>query len=137
MTLFPLQTKPTPRVLRQFAAAWLIFFLLTAANQTFRHHNSSSGLAFAIVGLVGIIGLIRPAFIRPLFVVASLVTFPIGWVVSQIALLILFYGIVTPLGFFWRMRRRDLLQLHPKSGQSSFWISRDAEPPPERYLKQF
>lgn len=108
-----------------------------AANKIWRHGNTHAGFVFAIVAVVGIGGLIKPPFIRPIFVVASLITFPIGWVVSQIALLVLFYGIVTPLGFFWRMRRRDLLQLHPKPDQASFWISRDAEPSAERYLKQF
>lgn len=137
MTPFPLKTKTTTRVLRQFAAAWLVFFLMAAANAIWRHNNRPAGFVFAIIALIGIPGLIKPFLIRPLFIVASLVTFPIGWLVSQVALLILFYGVVTPLGYFWRLRRRDLLQLRAKADQSSFWTSRESEPPTERYLKQF
>jgi len=135
--MFSIQTKPSSRVLRQFAAAWLVFFLLLAANQIWRRGHISIGCVLAIVSLVGIAGLIKPNAIRWLFVAASIVAFPIGWVVSQIMLAILFYAVVTPIGLFWRWRGRDVLQLRRKKDPSTFWIDREAEPPPEQYLKQF
>jgi hypothetical protein len=137
MGLFPLGTKPTARVLRQFAAAWLIFFLALAANQIWRRGHVSAGLVLGGVALIGIAGLIKPNSLRLLFLAASIAAYPIGWLVSAVALAVMFYVIVTPLAFFWRIRGRDLLQLRAKSGQTSYWIARDAEPPPERYLKQF
>jgi hypothetical protein len=133
---FPFQTKPSERVLRQFAAAWLVFFLLLAANQIWRKGHVPCGVGLAIVSLVGIPGLIKPNSLRLLFLAASMVTYPIGWLVSQVALAVMFYGIMTPLGFFWRIRRRDVLQLRAKPSQTSFWIVRDAGTAPERYLKQ-
>ncbi len=135
--MFTIQTKPSIHVLRQFAAAWLVFFLLLAANQIWRRGHIPAGRALAVVALIGIIGLIKPNALRWLYVAASVVAFPIGWVVSQIMLAVLFYVVVTPMGFFWRGRGRDVLQLRPKKQQSTFWITRDTEPPPERYLKQF
>ena len=137
MGLFQLQTKPTARVLRQFAAAWLIFFLLAGANQIWRRGHVSLGCVLGSVALVGIVGLIKPNAVRWLFVGASVVAFPIGWVVSQVALVIMFYGVITPMAFFWRMRGRDVLQLRVKKDQSTFWVAREEEPAPERYLKQF
>jgi hypothetical protein len=137
MVLFPLRSKPTARVLRQFAAAWLIFFLALAANQIWRRGHVPAGAVLGVVALIGIAGLIKPNSLRLLFLAASIAAFPIGWLVSEVAIAIMFYGIVTPLAFFWRIRRRDLLQLRAKSAQASYWISRDSEPPPERYLKQF
>jgi hypothetical protein len=86
---------------------------------------------------MGIVGLIKPSSMRLLFIAASAAAFPIGWVVSHIALMIMFYGVVTPMALFWRIRRRDVLQLRAKPGQSSFWVSREEQPAPERYLKQF
>jgi hypothetical protein len=137
MGLIVFQTKPTARVLRQFAGAWLIFFLVLAANQIWRRGHSSAGIALAIVALIGIVGLVKPNLMRWLFIAASAAAFPIGWVVSHVALLIMFYGVVTPMAFFFRMRRRDTLQLRAKAEQASFWIDREEEPKPERYLKQF
>jgi hypothetical protein len=129
--------KPTARVLRQFAAAWLVFFLLLAANQIWRRGHTSAGCVLAAISLIGIVGLVKPNALRWLFLVASMVAFPIGWVVSLVMLAIMFYGVVTPVALFWRLRGRDLLQLRGKKEQSSFWIRRDAQPMPEQYLKQF
>jgi hypothetical protein len=95
------------------------------------------GIALGIVALIGIIGLIKPNSLRWLFIAASATAFPIGWVVSQVALVIMFYGVMTPMAFLFRMRGRDALQLRAKPDQSSFWIHREEEPKPERYLKQF
>jgi hypothetical protein len=137
MGLIVFQTKPTARVLRQFATAWLVFFLLLATNQIWRRGHVHAGIALAIVAVIGIIGLIKPGSMRLLFIAASAAAFPIGWIASHVALLIMFYGVVTPMAFFFRMRGRDVLQLRAKPGQSTFWINRDKEPAPERYLKQF
>ncbi|HXT11017.1 MAG TPA: SxtJ family membrane protein [Candidatus Angelobacter sp.] len=136
MRTLAFETNPSPRVLRQFSAAWLVFFLLLAASQTWRHANRTAGVVLAAIALLGIIGLIKPKTMRPLFVIASAITFPIGWVVSLVMLAIMFYGIVTPVALFMRLRGRDLLQLRKKD-QESFWIARRGQPPPEQYLKQF
>lgn len=137
MGLVVFSTKPTARVLRQFAAAWLVFFLLLAANQIWRRGHVPAGVALAIAASIGIIGLIKPNSVRLLFIAASAAAFPIGWLVSHVALIIMFYGVVTPVAFFWRMRGRDVLQLRAKPDQGSFWIHREEPPAPERYLKQF
>jgi hypothetical protein len=137
MGLITFQTKPTARVLRQFAAAWLVFFFLLGANQIWRRGHVPAGIALAIVALIGIVGLIKPSSVRLLFIGASAAAFPIGWVVSQVALLSMFYGVVTPMAIFWRARGRNTLQLRAKPEQSSFWIKREEQPTPERYLKQF
>lgn len=133
----PFKMKPTARVLRQFAAAWLVFFLLLAANQIWRRGHTSAGCVLAAIALIGIVGLVKPSALRWLFLTASVVAFPIGWVVSLVMLAIMFYGVVTPVALFWRLRGRDLLQLREKKEQSSFWGRRDAQPAAERYLKQF
>jgi len=137
MGLIVYQTKPTARVLRQFAGAWLVFFLALAANQIWRRGHPHAGIILAVVALIGIVCLIKPNSLRWLFVAASAAAFPIGWVVSQIALLIMFYIVVTPMAFFLRLRGRDMLQLRARPNQSSFWEHRDKEPNPEQYLKQF
>lgn len=132
-----LPVKPTSRVLRQFAGAWLMFFLLFSATAFWKRHNVSLSSIFAVMALFGIVGLIKPNAIRLPFIVASVVTYPIGWVMSHIILAVMFYGVITPLGLFWRIRGRDPLQLRDQSKQSTFWIKRGAQPPPDRYLKPF
>ena len=135
MRTLPFETNPSPRILRQFSAAWLGFFLLLAADKTWRHANPTAGAVLGAIAALGILGLVKPKTIRPLFIAASAVTFPIGWVISLVMLAIMFYAIVTPVALFMRLRGRDALQLRNKN-QESFWIARGDPPPPEQYLKQ-
>lgn len=137
MNHFPFSTNPTPRVLRQFAVAWLAFFLLLSANEIWRRGNAPAGLALSIISSVGVVGLIRPASLRLLFIAATAIAFPIGWLVSHIVLAFIFFGVVTPMAFFQRARGRDVLQLKRKPEQSTFWVTRQPQSPPERYFKQF
>jgi len=129
--------KPTSRMLRQFAGAWLAFFLLFSATALWKRHDVSLSCIFAVVALFGIVGWIKPNAIRIPFIIASIVTYPIGWLVSQVILAVMFYGVITPLGFFWRIRGRDPLQLRRQPKQPTFWIKRDPQPSPDRYLKPF
>ena len=132
-----LPLRPTTRVLRQIAAAWLVFFLLLAANQWWRHGHPTAGMALGAVALLGIVGLFKPAALRWLFVGATVATFPIGFVVSHILLGVMFYLVFTPLALVFRWRGRDELQLRRRREKSSFWVTRPEPPPAGRYLKQF
>ena len=132
-----LPLNPTPRILRQFSAAWLVFFLGAALHQAFVRHNAVAGYALGTLALIGVIGLLKPATVRWLFVGATVAAFPIGWVVTQVILAVMFFLILTPLALIFRWRGRDELQLQRRPGQTGFWITRDKPPDAGRYLKQF
>jgi len=137
MKFSDLPLKPTLRALRQFAAAWLVFFLALAARQIFVRHHPATGCMFGAMALIGVAGLWRPQAVKWLFIGATIAAFPIGWVVTQLMLAVMFYLVLTPVAFIFRWRGRDELQLRHRSGQSSFWISRGDPPKVEKYLKQF
>jgi len=128
-----LPLHPTPRVLRQFSAAWLVFFLALAL----KHHHSMAGHILAGVALIGVVGLAKPQVVRWLFVGATIAAFPIGWVVTSVVLLVMFYLVLTPLALVFRWRGRDELQLKRDSGRESFWQERPEASEPGRYLTQF
>jgi formate-dependent nitrite reductase membrane component NrfD len=113
---------PSTTNVRQFAGAWLVFFSALGAHQYFARGHHRLGFVLIVTALViGIPGLIRPSAIRWLFVTWMLAAFPIGWLVSQIMMALMFYGLVTPVAFIFRLRRRDLLQRKPAPNRSSFW----------------
>src|ERR1035441_7549784 len=90
-----LPLKPTVRALRQFAGAWLILFLAAGVHRYVVRGQHQVGIAVGGVAIViGLLGLIRPAAMRWLFVGATVLAFPIGWVVSQIMLAVMYYGII-------------------------------------------
>jgi len=133
--LSELPLKPTSRVLRQFAAGWLVCFLALAFKFGLLKH-SHAGEILALVSLAGILGLIVPRVLHWPFVVMTVAAFPIGWVVTQLVLALMFYCVLSPLAFFFRWRGRDALQLR-KRDRATLWVTREEQPPPEKYLKQY
>ena len=132
-----LPLHPTPRMLRQFAAALLVFLALDCALFPGVLRHPAGRCVIGALAVMGVAGLALPALIRWLFIGATVAAFPIGWVVSQVMLALMFYVILTPLALVFRWRRRDELQLRRPPGDESRWTTRDAPPKPERYLKQF
>jgi hypothetical protein len=130
-----LPLNPTARMLRQFAAGWVVCFMALAFRFGLLHH-APAGFWLAAVSLVGIIGLIFPRALHWPFVILSTVAFPIGWVVTLLALAVMFYCVVTPLALVFRWRGRDALQLR-KRERATVWTERNEQTPPEKYLKQF
>ncbi len=133
---FPL--KPTARALRQFAGAWLIFFLAVAIHCYVGRGQHQAGIAIGVMAVVlGGLGLVRPAALRWLYVGATALTFPIGWVISQIMLGIMFYGVITPLALWFRIRGRDLLARKPAPSRASFWTPKDTPADMRAYFRQY
>ena len=62
----------------------------------------------------------------------------LGKVVSPIALGLLFFGVITPLGAVMRLTGKDPLRLKFDRETDSYWIARDPPgPPPESMTNQF
>jgi hypothetical protein len=122
-------------MLRQFAAGWLVCFLALAFRFGLMHHVPI-GVRLAVVSVAGIIGLLFPRVLHWPFVVLTVAAFPIGWLMTQLVLALMFFCVLTPVALVFRWRGRDPLQLR-KHEQSAFWSERNESTPPEKYLKQF
>jgi hypothetical protein len=133
-----LPLKPTARMLRQFAAAWLIFFLAVGMYRYVARGQHQVGIAVGLMAVVvGVTGLIRPAAVRWLFVAATVLAFPIGWVVSQVMLAIMFYGIITPLALLFRIQGRDLLARKRAPNSPTFWTPKQTPEEMGTYFRQY
>lgn len=119
--------NPTPRKLRQFAAASLVAGSVFAAFGCW----PIIGLLFAAAGLLG---LLSPRLVRPLFLGLSVVTAPIGWVVSNVLLALIFLLVITPLGLLFRLTgRRGLLRRPVRST----WERHAPPASTSQYLRQY
>jgi hypothetical protein len=129
--------NPTAKVLRQFAGAWLIVFALLAAKQYRQgHHNAALALA-AVAVVAGIPGLIKPGLVRWLFVTLMVLAFPIGWTVSQLMLLLMYYIILTPVALLLRIRGRDPLLRKPQRDRESYWLAKETPRDVRSYFRQY
>jgi hypothetical protein len=132
-----LPLNPTPRILRQFAAAWLVVFLALGLFEAFgRGRPIVGGAVVAVALLGGVAGLVRPRLLRPVFVGWIIAVFPITWGLSRLALILLFFGMFTPVALFFRTRGRDLLQLRRPAG-ATFWRPKPMRTDPRSYFRQF
>jgi len=130
--------NPSARMLRQFAAAWLIFFFGVGVHQYLVRGHHGAGLALgALAILVGGPGLARPMAVRWLFVGWMILAFPIGWLISFLMLWIMFYCIITPVALIFRLRCRDLLARKPAQHQASFWTDKNTPEDVSRYFRQY
>ena len=59
--------------------------------------------------------------IKALFLALAIVATPIGMVVGELALLLIYFGCFLPIGLVFRLFRRDALQLTIDRQAESYW----------------
>jgi hypothetical protein len=128
---------PSQKVLRQFSGLFLVFFLALAGRRAWHGHTDgwTMGLAVLAIG-VGLLGLLRPSAVRFIYTGWMIVAFPIGWTVSRIALALVFYIIIAPVGFVMRAVGRDELRLHHPDRPASYWRPKPGPENVREYFRQ-
>ena len=133
-----IQFDPPRKVLRQFAGLWLFFFGGLALWEILGRGRTGFGVFLALLAVtIGPLGLLRPEWMRLIYVSWMVLAFPIGWTVSQIILLAMFFGLFTPIGLTFRLLGRDPLRRAPRSGLDSYWEPKPVPTDLGRYFKQF
>lgn len=130
--------KPPPdKMLRQFAGLSLAIFGGIAAWRAWSGvvDGWTIGWAAAAV-LIGVVGLIAPVVIRPVYQAWMVVAFPIGWTVSKVVLGAMLYLMFTPVAFVFRLMGRDALKLRSRQG-ASYWEPKTTAKSGDEYLRQF
>jgi hypothetical protein len=126
------------RQLRQFAAALIAFATIALALRWRRHGQLSAPVAMAAVVayILGVAGIVAPRTIAWLYATVSAVTQPIGRVLSEVMLLILYFGVVTPIALLCRLAGRDRLQRRFDRRNASHWVPSRASSEIARYFRQ-
>lgn len=138
MALVPINWKPDPRTLRQFSEFGMFALgMVLAPLALWRGQvGAAVGLWAAAVAL-RLVGLARPSWLKPVFVGLTLLTWPIGWVVSHAALAVTYYLVITPMALVFRIIGRDALQRRSNRRSATYWEAYDPDRGLKRYLRQF
>jgi len=130
--------KPPPqKMLRQFAGLCIVVFVGLAGWRAYHGQAGTFTWALAAFGaVVGVIGLINPSAIKPIYTGWMIAAFPIGWTVSRVVLGAVYYLVFTPVAFVFRLMRRDALHLN-RPAQASYWSPKTGADKPETYFRQF
>ncbi|MEZ6122138.1 MAG: SxtJ family membrane protein [Planctomycetaceae bacterium] len=135
MALANLNLNPSSRQLKQFGGICVIAIPLLAWLWT--RSLPVAGWS-AVAGVVaGLIALAAPKLLRPVFILLMVLTFPIGLVVGEIAMLLIYVTAFVPLALIFRLIGRDSLQRHRKNHPATFWETRSQPASAKSYYRQF
>jgi hypothetical protein len=135
MTLIELNWNPTTRQLRQFAGLSLL--ALPSLGYLWSGSWPVVGALAAVGCCLAAIGYFQPAFVRPLFLAISLVTIPIGFVLGELALLMIYFLLLMPMGIVFRLMKRDVLLRRRDPQAQSYWSDKQQPKNVASYYRQF
>ena len=128
---------PSRQTLRQFGVLGFLVFVGAAAWRVWQGDAGGFTALLAGVGLAfGVAGVGKPEALRLVFTGWMMLAFPIGWLVSRVALAILFYGVFTPMAIAFKLGRRDALGRR-RQARTSFWTEKPRATNVRDYFRQF
>jgi hypothetical protein len=119
MTLVKVNWNPTPRQLRQFAMLCLV--ALPMAGWLWSAGFAVEMALFALGAAIALAGWVYPPAVRPLFLALSFAAAPIGIVLGELALLVIYLAVFLPMGLCFRLLRRDALRLRLDRSDKTYW----------------
>lgn len=79
-----------------------------------------------------------PPLRRFIYLAWMAAAFPIGWTLSHLLMVVVYFGVVTPTGVLLRMLGYDPMNRGAAAGtRASFWESYDTPKDRNRYFRQF
>jgi hypothetical protein len=145
--MLQLNLNPDERTLKQFGFIALGAFGLLAACAFYETWMFAFGLggmripvAAALAGLgvlSGLLSLAWPKGNKALFLGLTVISYPIGLVMSYVIMGVLFFAIFAPIGGLLRMAGVDPMQRALRKGEPSYWSSARAKRSKDSYFRQF
>ena len=138
MALLTLNLKPSKRDLTWFGLVMALFFGLFGTMFFFKFDAVTTAYVFWALALLfpAVYYGVRPLRV-PLFRGWMTLVFPIGWVVSHVILIIVYYLVVTPIGLLLRLFGHEPMKRRFDRNASSYWVERRPAENVSRYFRQY
>lgn len=137
MALIDLNLQPSKKDLTFFAIFGVASCSIMALVLYLLNRTTAPQVLLGIAAVLIISRVISLKLTHWIYIVATVAAFPIGWVISHLVMAIIYYGILTPLGLFFRLMGRDPLQRRLDPDAKSYWIPHQPHNDPTRYFRQF
>jgi hypothetical protein len=136
--MIAINRNPSAKDLKWFGLLVLLFFGILGAVARWRFGAEDAPVRLWIAGAaLCLVYYAIPPLRRWLFVGWMYAAYPIGWTISHLLLLIVYYVILTPVGLAMRLAGRDPLDRSPDPAAESYWVRRTPPDSPARYFRQF
>ena len=139
--------RPDEKTLRQFG--WIAFFgfgflALIAWKELFIFAfglgAARETVATVFAGLAAlslVFSVIFPKANLPIYLGLTMLSFPIGFVLSYLIMGFLFFGLITPLGLFFKLTGRDPMHRKFDREATTYWTDPRPRRGKESYFRQF
>jgi hypothetical protein len=132
---------PSARILRQFAWVALFAFPLLALLLHWKWDLPWvwCWIMFGFGAVVFACGVLLDAIVVPrlTFIGLSVVSVPIGMVLSWVLVRLIYYGMFMPIAAVFRLIGRDAMRRKMDPGQASYWVDRGPPREPASYFKLY
>jgi hypothetical protein len=129
--------RPDRKELRRFAIAMLIGFFVLGALSAWRAWGIGTGaIVLWSIGVTLAAAAFVPKLGRIAYLAVYLPTSIIGYVVSNVMLALMFFLVITPLGFILKLMGKDLLQQRREKRETQ-WTPVKEIKNEESYYRQF
>jgi hypothetical protein len=135
--LIPISRNPDRSQLRIFSLCWFLFFGTFAVWSERRGITGTAVLIFATGCIAPIALLITARLAKWLYIAVSYAAWPIGFVLSFVVLMLLYFAVITPIGLVMRLVRYDPMKRNWELEQPTYWEPKPKAQGLRRYLRQF
>ena len=147
MAVLQIDWNPRRKVLRNFGLIGLVAFGAFGALahwQVYPFRGLSDGAAetasvvlWALAVYCGLCAAAAPIAVKPVYLLLTVITFPIGFVLSYVVMAIMFYLVITPVGLVFKIIGRDSMNRKFDPSAATYWIKRRPPETLKRYFRQF
>jgi hypothetical protein len=139
MSLVEINWNPEKKQLRSFGLIALIATAIISLILYFVKDVSiyPAAAVFTIGFIIFIISRLSLRLTKLIYLTLTVVTIPIGFVVSFIVLAIFYFLLITPVAFIFRLVGRDLLHRKFEQDMNSYWVAHNQTEDFDRYFHQF
>jgi hypothetical protein len=140
MALVSLDIEPSRRQLRHFSGIWFPALVGVIGYLGLRWgwwDLASLAPIWLFAGTIALVGVCNPRFIRPVFFGLIYAVYPIGLVLSQVILAVVYFAVITPVGLALRKLAEDPMKRSLDRSAESYWVRRAPGEDMESYLRQY
>lgn len=111
---------------------WLIFAMGLGAAKPYVVNTFIGFAAYS-----GVMGLVFPKAVLPVYLGLTVLSYPIGFLLSYVIMGTLYFLIITPTGLVMRVLGHDPLDRKIDPSAESYWLNSRPPRPNEHYFRQF
>jgi len=113
--------KTGKKDLRNFGLIFAFLLTLIASFLLWRGRDNAE-ILFIISAVFLLSSLALPKILIPIYKPWMFIALAIGWFITRIIIIVLFYVVVTPIGVIMRLVKKDFLSLEFNDNIDSYWV---------------